>query len=196
MSTVDCPTWGMHNEDGCHCTGFTHTYAAEDATADRPTLSLVEFLGARLRDLEQHAEKDLHLAARSSAGWEALHGVNMPGVLAIGDEWRVGPFVNDDDLTLIRRFHPPTVEKRARYVLADIAAKRRILALHGRTEGDFYGSDEPYDDAGWACTRCGTAYEYAAPWPCETLRALAAPFSSHPDFDPSWREHRQQERED
>lgn len=50
-----------------------------------------------------------------------------------------------------------------RRVLADVAAKRAIVALH------------PCDD-------CGAGDD-----PCITLRLLAQPYVGHPDFDPAWR---------
>lgn len=58
------------------------------------------------------------------------------------------------------------------YVLADIAAKRQILVLHHEDQG-FCIEDEYFP------TR--------DPWPCVTVRLLAAPFADHPDFDPAWR---------
>ena len=70
----------------------------------------------------------------------------------------------------------------------EVAAKRAIAELH-------YGPD--------ACMACATwdspprGYErplgsrfdimgYCVPWPCPTLRALAAVYSDHPDYDPGW----------
>jgi pyrimidine deaminase RibD-like protein len=48
-------------------------------------------------------------------------------------------------------------------VLADVAAKRAIVALH------------PCDD-------CGMGND-----PCSTLRLLAQPYAEHPDYDEEWR---------
>lgn len=73
-------------------------------------------------------------------------------------------------------------------VLAQCAALRRIVELHQKDPdgGEFWGPDESIDDDGSACTRCGYPAEYAAPWPCDTLRALATIYADHPDFDPAW----------
>lgn len=57
------------------------------------------------------------------------------------------------------------------YVLADIAAKRQIFALHVEDKG-YCVEDEMYSQRD--------------PWPCKTVRLLAAPFAGHPDFDPAW----------
>lgn len=71
-------------------------------------------------------------------------------------------------------------------VLADIAAKRRIVERHGafapRGGSKLMGF--------WKiCTECGSGEEYQYPtdWPCDTLRLLAALYADHPDFDPAWR---------
>jgi hypothetical protein len=53
------------------------------------------------------------------------------------------------------------------YVLADTEAKRSILDLH---------SPGAFPD----CAGCGDDV------PCLTVRLLAAPFSTHPDYDPAW----------
>ena len=65
-------------------------------------------------------------------------------------------------------------------VLAECAAKRRIVELHepnGETcsvcalqDGSKYGD-------GWG----------AEDWPCTTLRALALPYADHPEFREEWR---------
>lgn len=59
------------------------------------------------------------------------------------------------------------------WVLAECEARRRIIALHFRTA--YLPGDDPDD----GCVICGG-------WPCDTLQALALPYASHPDFDPSW----------
>ncbi|MEE2040073.1 DUF6221 family protein [Nocardiopsis sp. CT-R113] len=58
--------------------------------------------------------------------------------------------------------------------LREVAAKRAILAEH---ENGFPGLDY--------CTSCRYGHE-VAPWPCPTVRALAAPWSDHPDYNPQW----------
>jgi hypothetical protein len=67
-------------------------------------------------------------------------------------------------------------------VLADIAAKRAIVAEHAST-----------DDGSGVLTVCRVCSyrdiweRYSDPAPCRTLRLLAAVYTSHPDFDPAWR---------
>jgi len=61
------------------------------------------------------------------------------------------------------------------YVLADIAAKRQILAAHQR---EVLTSDGSMPDECYHCCE---------PWVCPTVRLLAAPFAQYPDFDPAWK---------
>ena len=59
-------------------------------------------------------------------------------------------------------------------VLAECAAKRAIVEVH-----------EPFqsETRGECCWICGPG---GAPWPCETLRALAKVYADHPDYLPEW----------
>lgn len=61
-------------------------------------------------------------------------------------------------------------------VLADLAAKRQIIAEH-------------CDDGG-KCDVCADPPVYEATWrpfPCKTLRLLALPYADHPDYQESWK---------
>lgn len=62
-------------------------------------------------------------------------------------------------------------------VLAEVAAKRRIVDLH----------DAPqiiYGTAKWACLQCDSVGEEP---PCQTLRLLATVWSDNPDYLQEWR---------
>lgn len=70
--------------------------------------------------------------------------------------------------------------------LAEVAATRRIIDLH--SDG---GSSQGYTESGYdvmqhACETCGSFGEYGVPWPCPTLRLLALPYASHPDYRAEW----------
>jgi hypothetical protein len=76
--------------------------------------------------------------------------------------------------------HPATSLHIARHdparVLADIAAKRRVVELHGR-----------YDGWGDHCRTCRAEDEVGGDaFPCETLRALVQPHADHPDWREEW----------
>jgi hypothetical protein len=59
-------------------------------------------------------------------------------------------------------------------VLAECAAKRRIVELHG-------------DNSVGSCSLCATRDTGdPLPYPCQTLRLLAMPYAGHPDYDGSW----------
>lgn len=57
-------------------------------------------------------------------------------------------------------------------VLAEVVAKRAILAEHVNQFAD----DDPFP----RCIVDGN-------WPCSTLLALASVYADHPDFDPAWK---------
>lgn len=67
-------------------------------------------------------------------------------------------------------------------VLADIAAKRAIVAAHPMEYLDAWGTS--------VCTTCTS--DLNPTWtegggPCTTLRLLAQPYAEHPDYGPAWR---------
>jgi hypothetical protein len=68
---------------------------------------------------------------------------------------------------------------RAR-VLAECAAKRAIVGLHRRV-ADLYG-----ETLGDTCTMCHETGPEAQAYPCATVRALAAVYADHPDYQPAW----------
>lgn len=82
-------------------------------------------------------------------------------------------------------------------VLAECAAKRAIVGLHELVPSDEW---DAYQSGQWGHTRipgrvgcniCDDAYgdgtSVRGSDGCDTLRALAGPYSSHPEFEASWR---------
>ena len=71
-------------------------------------------------------------------------------------------------------------------VLREIAAKRAIVAAHHPETPSKYGHDV------LRCAVCQTERgvwaedRHADPWPCLTLRHLAAVWSDHPDYRAEW----------
>ena len=67
-------------------------------------------------------------------------------------------------------------------VLREVEAKRKILDLHEQARAHKNGRLLDFcicqAEDGVVCGR----------WPCETLRAFAAIWSDHPDYDPAWKE--------
>lgn len=63
-------------------------------------------------------------------------------------------------------------------VLADIAAKRRIIELHVAAESP--DTDEGRDMNVETCGHCMETY------PCPTLRLLALPYAEHDDYRQEW----------
>lgn len=77
-----------------------------------------------------------------------------------------------DAIVEIAQEHAETVHQRSR-VLAEVEAKRAIVALHSASDGR-----DP------SCS--SIAYPEVAE-DCETLRAMLQPFADHPDCDEVWR---------
>lgn len=126
-------------------------------------MTIGEFLSARLDEDEAAAKATSVVSVES----RYKSGANLLPAVA--------------RLLFHRRFDPE-------HVLADVAAKRRVMARHRPATGN-----EP----GWysyvgSCIGCGTEGEFADPRTrhiddCPELRDLAAPNAGHPDYNPSWR---------
>jgi hypothetical protein len=63
------------------------------------------------------------------------------------------------------------------FVLADVAAKRRIVDEFGDA-GEWLPAKRDDDEPEYAYGRARTLHE--------VIKLLAAPFASHPDYDPAW----------
>jgi hypothetical protein len=80
-------------------------------------------------------------------------------------------------------------------ILAEVAAKRQILAEHGTMWRDIGWLDEErceaYEELE-VCARCVPKHSHfrtradVPVGPCRTVRLLAAPYRSEPGFDTSW----------
>lgn len=122
---------------------------------------IVEFLRARLDEDEQVARAAAD--AKGGAAWYVSRG----GCGDI-DIWVEQHLSEDDDdeteVSLHVRRHDPA------RVLREVAAKRRLMALHR------VGTD-PCD------AHDGATMESE---PCDVIGDLASVYSDHPDYDPAW----------
>jgi len=143
-------------------------------------MDIAEFLTGRL-DEDEAAANGVHVI--DNAPWHLL-------------EWYDGEFENGETARVDLRSRTGSITHRGAIprpvgahivrhdparVLADVAAKRAIVAEH-RCAGEFAPG------VGY-CSECGSGepHEYPTRWPCATLRLLAASYADHPDFDPAWR---------
>lgn len=147
------------------------------------TPGLVEFLRARLDDDERAAKTmaehypppwDVH-----DRGYMAKVDADAPDFRTVTriEQWADQPKGDDapwlgDIIAHVARWDPARV-------LADVAAKRAILAAHehGEPRGYVLGS-------GFGCLICSRD-SMGDPQPdgwCATVTALAAPFKDHPDY--------------
>jgi hypothetical protein len=75
-------------------------------------------------------------------------------------------------------------EECAQRILAECAAKRAIVGLHA-----------PVKDCGWKsgaandylwCSSCGSIDDSPEAYPCDTLKALAAIYADHFEYQQEW----------
>jgi hypothetical protein len=76
----------------------------------------------------------------------------------------------------------PCLRQNPARVLAEVAAERKILALH-HLDHESYLDGDGIERPGHHCWECDQRE-----WPCPTLRALAAVYAGHPDYDPAWKQ--------
>ena len=95
---------------------------------------------------------------------------------AVHDVTKCDALLYEEDMGAAAHEHVCDCEYPAR-VLREVAAKRAILDLHGRShECSTYDRDREVDH----CTWCLHAEE------CSTLRSLAAIYGNHPDYRQEW----------
>lgn len=141
-------------------------------------MDLTEFLTARydeeaaaLERIEDHSEP-------WRGEWEIKNGT-----LYTHNGWCLAVLMRTEALS--GQWRPGVLEHIVRYdpsrVLADIAAKRRILERHSSYDFPADEDDGPGDYA-WtpSCDHC------FKPWPCPDLLDLAAQYADRPGFDPTW----------
>lgn len=148
-------------------------------------MNIAEFLAACLDEDETIARA----TRQASPSWQNF---DVDGELR--DSVNAGTVARvpaDEDRAHIARHDPARV-------LADIAAKRRILARHkpilaGHAPGSWQlpaGFVGPFTGYCELCSDCGdpdggnNTYE---PWPCPEVRDHAAPYAGQTGFKPEWR---------
>ncbi|HEY8699369.1 MAG TPA: DUF6221 family protein [Arthrobacter sp.] len=69
-------------------------------------------------------------------------------------------------------------------LLAECKAKRAIMKLHAPVRDEGWKSGAAHD---WQwCGSCGSIDDSPEPYPCDTLKAIAAVYVDHPGYDPEW----------
>jgi len=138
---------------------------------------LIAFLRARL-------DEDADLALTASPGpWRPDE--EHDEVLAVDD------IVVAEGFALSGRQLRATVDHIARHdparALAEIDAKRRILALHEPVILRAGGGAEHFNTTR-VCRSCEPPKQFPeAAYPCDTIRLLALPYADHPEYQDAWR---------
>jgi hypothetical protein len=142
---------------------------------------LIQFLRARLDEDYRTATDDGVLAGDTWHVLEPLPGRVTAEVMQIG-----GP---------VAKLEHRAAEHMARHdparVVAEVAAKRQIIELHGHEERSGWRPDDDdtpgaYGTIEQACMECGSQ-DLAVRWPCPTIRLLALPYVDHPQYQESWK---------
>lgn len=148
-------------------------------------IDIVGFLTARL-DEDQAAA---HAAAafyddadENGVSWSGHEGENQNGFMNFWLVPHLGVIYDPASGQHIVRHDPARV-------LAEVAAKRRVLARHCPADPRPMWSSPAWRNV-CACIGCGL--ERDGDWntedinDCPELRDLAAVYADHPDFDPAW----------
>lgn len=149
---------------------------------------IAEFLTARWDELERIAQ------AAPPGPWTTAGPDTIAEWVVYDGEWAVAEARAYTEPHTLTKFRDPSyIDANATafhiaandpaYVLADIAAKRQTLALHGNRS-----EYQEQDQDGFDLPDAAICREDADAWPCGTVRLLAAPFADHPDYDPGWQQ--------
>jgi Family of unknown function (DUF6221) len=163
-------------------------------------VDIAEFITARL-DEDESAARGVHII--DTAPWHLLEwydGVFNDGVTARVDlRSRTGAVT--DRGALPRPVGVHIARHDPAHVLAEIKAKRKLLALHElQAEPERWGDlrTAPTVDLQWKptgksmywCETCDHDRSYGhishQEEGCETMRLLAAPYADHPDYQQEW----------
>jgi hypothetical protein len=145
---------------------------------------LVEFLRAAL-------DEDERVARMAMGGSKGRWTMDFDRDMGVVFDDRQDVIVLDEDDPIENQLSHIARHDPAR-VLAEVAAKRAIVELHSPTNEEEHGSPQGFLGGGRygyiepACITCGTFDEYAVPWPCDTIKALAQPYAGRPGWREEW----------
>lgn len=147
---------------------------------------LAEFLLARIAEDETAARA---AETRNGAAWtmrELLDGVRIDGTVKPGNPRQSDTELWDDEgaMGMWSETGTHVVRHDPARVLVDCGAKRRIIEEHENYDPN------PSAAPGWPeytgyCSTCGDVPHVG--YPCDTLKLLALPFATHPEYDEEWR---------
>lgn len=145
---------------------------------------ITEFLEARIAEDEAAANN------ATGARWVVLPGVNASLVnidaTHVRDEkWKYGRFGHIATTSHDAGYAEHIARHDPARVLAECAAKRAITELHGRPVRDEGWKSGAANDHLW-CGSCGSIDDSPEPYPCDTVKAIAAVYKDHPDYRQEW----------
>ena len=129
--------------------------------SDTRTVTLAEFLLARIAEDEAAARAGISSQADPENGWGLIEYQGMAGLSLSPHVGHVHERVQGEHII---RWHPARV-------LAECEAKRRIVAMQAENDDQ----------------RHQPGFHYKAQMIEGVLRSLALPYADHPDYRESWR---------
>jgi hypothetical protein len=147
-------------------------------------MDLADFVKARLDEDEDYVRTMFDVVKRQEAKAAEMSDSELaklmpavmgllaaePAIPAISAQWAA------------RGTRPPNDLNR---VLADIAAKRAILAEHAPEKAPVHGATPGRPP--FKCLRCHGDDDPWASGYCRTILLLAVPFATHPDYQEGWK---------
>ena len=162
--------------------------------------NIVEFLTARLDEDERRYKRLVY----GDTHWKMLRTSAHLGSWAYSRQNGLGIGVATNDalmdagLERMRKTFDGWQRDHAKQWLAEVKAKRALIALHGLETLELPPApyELPEGFTGEFVGHCGMCSEvdypeglntYYEPWPCPSLRILASIYDQHPDYDEAWR---------
>lgn len=155
-------------------------------------MDIVGFLAARLDEDQASAEAwDEAERTWQQVGARNLRYDNGSGERVQSIDTGGGQGLLNEQIWVKRDYDGERTAHIARHdparVLAEVAAKRAILAEHTHGEAVQQDDNQKHDFGCHTChadTHCGETMGYG--W-CQTVRLMDAVYADHPDFGPAWR---------
>ncbi|QFG14876.1 hypothetical protein SEA_LYMARA_75 [Arthrobacter phage Lymara] len=135
------------------------------------THPLVEFLAVRFAEEQADATNALKIKNGEPIPKDADHDYSM-------DVFGWESFADEHQTKVVNTWNPVRV-------LAEVHAKRGILAMHTAEDGG-HGWHGWERTNGLVCTTCGDVDDRPNPWPCDTLKWLGQPYQDHEDYQGAW----------
>jgi len=140
---------------------------------------LVTWLRAQLDEDERAVTGSGDLGWLTYRRPDGTMAYTVPASLAPDGSWiAVGAVARD--------FASAVVVSCERERLAEVDAKRQMVALHVPVAGGQGFTGDKYGRIDFACQCCGDSDEFGVAWPCDTVLLVALPYADRPGYQQEW----------